>query len=296
MRQLHPIGRCLRYPPLPGKYGPLSLELEVCDRVRIFDQHNAQLVVVEILTADPQVKGLSQGQRVAAKLYDPMYIDDDDFTIDPFLDANEAYAHEVAAYEALSGFQGSMIPQYYGSYSLELPIEPAKTRSVRLILIELIHGSSLMNCNSPQPAVQKIMKSLIEIETSVYARNIRLRDAHPRNVIVTKHADGQTRAVFIDFGKMEFDSGARAAQGRYSSFQLPSDNYVSPLLRWHNANKLNSAFNYKIHWDWQPWLEAEFSQTAASITPGMQEFFLSDFWLKMWEESRQKYCIGPILC
>ena len=57
MEQLHPHEQCLQYHPLPGPYGPLTLELEIHDTIRIGDQ-----VVVEILKANPPVKGLSQGQ------------------------------------------------------------------------------------------------------------------------------------------------------------------------------------------------------------------------------------------
>ena len=118
MEQLHPIERCLQYPPLPGSYGPLKLVIEVYDTIRIGDHHNAQVVVVEVLTADFPVKGISQGQLVVAKLYDPMYINDDDFYVNPFLVADKGYTHETATYEVLSEYQGAAIPDYYGSYSL----------------------------------------------------------------------------------------------------------------------------------------------------------------------------------
>lgn len=85
MEQLHPIERCRQYPPLPGSYGPLNLELEIHDTIRTGDCHRAQVVEVEVLAADFLAKGLSQGQRVVAKLNDPMYIDDDDFYVNPFL-------------------------------------------------------------------------------------------------------------------------------------------------------------------------------------------------------------------
>lgn len=63
--------------------------------------------MVKVLTEDPPVKGLSQGQQVVAKLYDPMYMNDDGFYINPFLVADKEYTNETAAYQALSDFQGS---------------------------------------------------------------------------------------------------------------------------------------------------------------------------------------------
>ncbi|ODM15961.1 hypothetical protein SI65_08802 [Aspergillus cristatus] len=114
MKALHPIERCIQYPPLNGSYGSLSLELQVQETIRIGDCHHAQVVVVEVLTAScPLAERLSKGQCVVAKLYDPMYIDDDNFYINPFLVANKDYTNETAAYKALYDFQGSKIPQYY---------------------------------------------------------------------------------------------------------------------------------------------------------------------------------------
>ena len=155
--------------------------------------------MAEVLTIDPCAKGLSKGQLVVAKLYDPMYIDDDEFYVNPFLVADKEYTHEVAAYRAFSDFQGSTIPQYYGSYSLDIPLETMENkRSVRLILIQYIPGISMQKAISGQFSLefrQNIMKSLVESDTLVYAKNILLRDLHPRNVIMTESG----HIVFIDF-------------------------------------------------------------------------------------------------
>lgn len=126
---------------------------------------------------------------MVAKLYDPMYMNDDGFYINPFLVADKEYTNETAAYQALSNFEGSRIPRYYGSYSLDIHLsEPMEDkRSVRLILIELIPESSMLKaapCDFPQEAHQRIMKSLVEFDTLVYARDMFLGDFHPRNIIL----------------------------------------------------------------------------------------------------------------
>lgn len=160
--------------------------------------------MVEVLTAScPLVECLSKGQCVVAKLYDPMYIDDDNLYINLFLVANKDYTNETAAYKALSDFQGSKIPRYYGSYSLDIPLEPSAKRSVRLILIEAIPGSSMLNSDPhalSQQARQNITKSIIEFNSSVYAKGIILGDLHQRNVMLT----ATTRVVVIDFGDVRF--------------------------------------------------------------------------------------------
>lgn len=65
---------------------PPALNLRICNAIHIGDCQNSQQVDVEVLTKWP-INGLSQGQHVIAKLYDPMYIDDDDF-INSFLVPN----------------------------------------------------------------------------------------------------------------------------------------------------------------------------------------------------------------
>lgn len=68
LKQLEPIERCFKYPPVEGSYGPFSFELRIHDTIRIGDKQSAQVVVVEVLTADPPVEGLSQGELVVAKI------------------------------------------------------------------------------------------------------------------------------------------------------------------------------------------------------------------------------------
>jgi len=62
-----------------------------------------------------------------AKLYGPMYIDNH-FYINPFLAADKGDTYEKAAYAALSDFEGFAIPQYYGSYSVDIPLEPTEDK------------------------------------------------------------------------------------------------------------------------------------------------------------------------
>lgn len=54
----------------------------------------------------------------------------------------------------------------------------------------------------PQEARQSIMKSLIEFDSLVYARDINLDDLHPRNVMITNPGDKAPRIIFINFGDM----------------------------------------------------------------------------------------------
>ena len=275
LKQLQPIEQCLKNPPAEGSYGPFSLDLCVHDTIRIGNKHHAQVVVVEVLTADSPVEGLLQGELVVAKIYDPLYVDNEDLSINPFVVADKHYTHEVATYEALSDCQGYMIPDYYGSYSLDIPISSSTTRRVRLILIELIPGSSMREIDPhglPQQARQKIMKSLIKFETLVFSRDISLIDVSPRNIMLQLiNSADNPHAVFIDFGDVHFGWTKYWPEQILGS--LPTTN-ISPLLRWHEAHSRNDEFDGWVDWDWQPWLQTEFGHTAAQITSAMREIFL----------------------
>lgn len=125
----------------------------------------------------------------------------------PFLVADKEYTRKVAAYKALSDFQGSIIPQYYGSYSLDIPLEEMEDkRNVRLILIKYILGMSIQKAipdGISQELRQSITKSFVEFDTLVYARNILLRDLQPRNIMVTEsgHAVLLTLQMLISDGE-----------------------------------------------------------------------------------------------
>jgi hypothetical protein len=59
-----------------------------------------------------------KGTRLVAKVYDPLYFNDSEGYLNPFLCMDRSYTHEANAYMALNEFQGQWIPRYYGSYSL----------------------------------------------------------------------------------------------------------------------------------------------------------------------------------
>lgn len=50
----------------------------------------SQRSTLEDLTENHPVDGISQGQHAVAKLYDAVYIDDDEFYVNPFLVADMA--------------------------------------------------------------------------------------------------------------------------------------------------------------------------------------------------------------
>ena len=223
--------------------------------------------------------GLAKGERVVAKIYDPLYFDDDGY-LNPFLCVDMNYTHEVATYTALSDLQGSVIPKYYGSFTLDIPVRPSTTRCVRLILIEFILGLPMQDASPErfsQLARQQIIKAVVDFETMLYAQDIVHRDLHPRNIMLTNtDTHKERRAVFIDFGHVRFGRISHYPNYPVAESAFFPKTYISPLLRWHGAHRPAFKFGDWVDWDWQPWLEEQYGHTAASITKEMRNLFLSD--------------------
>ncbi|PGH28296.1 hypothetical protein AJ80_00187 [Polytolypa hystricis UAMH7299] len=271
---IHPLKRCILHPPLEGQDGSTIANLEIIETVRAGDSHCAQLVVMQVKQVSPQ-NALPMGRRLLAKIYDPLYFDHEQDDADPFLCVDRDYSHETASYMALRELYGKIVPYYFGSFTLRWHVDKASTRSVRLILIENIPGTSLQQLNPAhfsQLHRQSIMKAVIDAETSLYTHNVRHGDMHPRNILVLNAAEAPDarRVVIIDFGK---SSTRRTPYLEEEEQYLPGVE-ISPLLRWNKAWGFWHAFDPWIDWDWQPWLEYQYAFTRSSITDYMRSVWL----------------------
>lgn len=276
--RLHPVERCLRHPPLPGINGSVAVDLEICGILQVGDGHCAQVFMAEILKTSPDFQGLEKGKRLVAKAYDPLYFNDDDGYLNPFLCVDRHDTHEARAYEVLSDLQNHMIPKFYGSFSLGIPVDPSRARTVRLILIEHVPGLSMQAAipsDYSQPVRQQIMKSVVDFDSLVYERDILLTDLRPSNIILVEngHFDEQRRLIFVDFGGAVFGRIRDDLDIRRPELFLGT--YISPLLRWCTAPTL--FFDDWIDWDWQSWLEAEYQHTAVTVTEEMRKTYLLDY-------------------
>jgi serine/threonine protein kinase len=229
---MHPLDRCIKHPPLAGSDGPTTAELKIVGTVRIGDNHSAQLVTVQILrTSPPNV--LPTDTNLFAKIYDPLYFNHEQDDADPFLYIDRDYARETAAYLALPQLYGTVIPNYFGSYTLQWPIDGTTTRIVRLILIELVSGTSMQQLSPvkfSQRDRQVILKAVIDAETSLYTCNVWHGDIHPRNILLRNTAKAR-KITIIDFGKAVL---GRTPYPEEEQRYLPGVP-ISPLLRWNKA-------------------------------------------------------------
>ncbi|KAK2760329.1 hypothetical protein FQN54_002397 [Arachnomyces sp. PD_36] len=271
-----PLERCLLHPPSPGSPGNLEVEFEIVDEIRAGVYEPAQILVVRIIQAPPEFfKKLGSTTQIVAKFYDTLYWDHSDDGGDPFHYVEHQYTHEAATYERLTELQGKIVPIFYGSYSLELPIDhPSEaSRSVRLIVMEQIHGSSLLQLkpeDSSQAQRQRIMKLLIDGESAIYTHDIVLGDLHPRNVLVEQDKDAAQqirRVVHIDFGINMMSRSWWANSDLASEQRRLPGTFVTPLFRWLKLFGRELKFRMWVDWDYQRWLEAEYSHTLSAVTP-----------------------------
>ncbi|OJJ70272.1 hypothetical protein ASPBRDRAFT_56092 [Aspergillus brasiliensis CBS 101740] len=275
-KHLSPVDRCLKRPPLPGGKGNDAVRLEILQLLKCGDGHNSQVFIVRLLASTSQ--SLPQdGTELVAKIYDPLYFNDDEGRLNPFLCMDQYYTYEANVYKALGEFQGRGIPRYYGSYSLDLPVDSKRNRTVRMILIEHIQGITMADAEPKwfsQSTRQHILKAIVDLESRIYEKDIWLIDLEPRNVIVSSAADSQPRIVLIDFGHALFNRRRDDPLAMQLNYFLGQ--YISPLLRWNDAKGKTFAFSDWIDWDWDCWLETEFAHTAVSITPAMRERWSDD--------------------
>lgn len=133
----------------------LVAQLTITASIAIGAVRGAQIVACTVTQGtqkDREGKECPIPFKAAAKIYDPLYYNFKDIIGDDPRDcvyqAENDYRTETAAYKHLDSHKqtGSFAPEYHGSWAFELPIMVngvARTRTVRLILIELLSGSSL---------------------------------------------------------------------------------------------------------------------------------------------------------
>ncbi|CAN6666784.1 hypothetical protein TRVA0_038S00980 [Trichomonascus vanleenenianus] len=265
------IEQCLLHPPLPGSFGPLTLELHIVRSIEVGEMSGNQVVLVDVQSeqdCEPQ------GKQLVAKFYDPLYMNDNGGSLDRFRIVDNDYTHEVRAYQDLRELQGSLIPKFYGSFSVDIPIpSSAETREVRLILLEYIQGLTMKQfCPSriPQEVRKQVMKKVIDIESSIYERDIFLSDLWPKNIIITEaQFPHEIHLVFVDFDQ------ALVKRGICEGFKDPPDmhlgEYITPLIR---CAKENYAWNFLdwIDWDWTPWVQSEYRDEEHLVRPELEHF------------------------
>ncbi|CAI9627726.1 unnamed protein product [Alternaria burnsii] len=196
------IDYCLIRQPLVGRTLDESRVLTITGTIRTGYSFGAQVVSVN--------------ENIVAKIYDPLYDagrDCYDNKRDVVVLADGDYSREAAAYEQLrrSPNTWSLVPAYYGSWTIEVPtkvFDHTFTRHVRLILMQHIKGT-VMSSVQPQLLSRQIrlaiMEKILEAESLIFNTGVLHRDISPRNIMLVPLApnlsfnDPNLRVVIIDF-------------------------------------------------------------------------------------------------
>lgn len=267
IRDLHPLQLCLKIPPATGTLGYNTVRLRIVHQIKVQDLSNSQVVKVEPLELEG--KGfpslLAAGSSgVAAKLYDPMYYDFDEDLPDPFANCDAAYAHETMAYNHLRPLYETVIPHFYGSYTVDIPLpdDPAQSRPVRAILYEYIQGCTLEDMNPhdySQTQRQAIMAAVLDAHSKLWQLDVAHVDLHPRNVIVVSINESKKADIrLIDFG--EAVCGHRVKMGHVPTLEPESRTKI--IERWLDEDLRDRMMNFRwlVDWPWNDWLLEEYAR------------------------------------
>lgn len=247
------------------------VKLEVKQQIRVGDLVGSQLVQVKIMdrrgeAATSELPDPTGSTAIVAKLYDPLYSDWEDGRPDPFQSSDDTFAAETKAYLQLKQVYGSLVPCFFGSYSVEVPVpgdNTIHTRPVRAILYEYINRSPLdeIDANNYSTSQRKaIMTAVLNAYSILMQMGVAPLDFHPRNIILVSAKEGETTEIrLIDFGMAW--SGKRMERGGYipKPELEPRDDIVE---HWYDKTMRDSMrdFAWLVDWSWNEWLENEYGK------------------------------------
>ncbi|KAH9987337.1 hypothetical protein F4779DRAFT_285812 [Xylariaceae sp. FL0662B] len=197
---------CLEHPPMKGQIvcEDAPRRLHIVEGIRVKDDGGAQLVTCRL--AD-------RPDEYVAKIYDPLYYGFhdrmwSDQPRDVTWEADHDYCREAAAYLELDGtFGGKETPKYHGSWTFQMPLDlpdGAKTRDVRMILIERTEGRSMLDVRpDPFPDAVRLetVARIMEAFSRITYAGVRHGDISQRNIMLCDGDAPNTigRVVIIDF-------------------------------------------------------------------------------------------------
>lgn len=292
----------LKYHPLQtaSLSNPNAAQLTITKSISIGNSRGAQLAVCSIT---PKTSGATPFKAVA-KIFDPLYyafsFDFVSEPVDTVQMADQDYSREASAYEHLRkvGHTGPFTPQYFGSWTFNLPILHANKkhlRPVRLVLIEYLDGSSMRDLFARNQSGPNA-----ELDASHYDKGYRLgvlaqllggiakqkhaglnqKDLAPRNVMIVpspyeKPVPGKPmslpRVVLVDYNNSIIYEKSIYGKPKFMASKLP-------------RNPMQSYWNYSVpefsgwipEWDSNPkhrqeWLRHQFGESGEYTKPELDK-------------------------
>jgi serine/threonine protein kinase len=269
MLSMSPLQRCALHRPKGNRKYDQHIPLNVLSVLR--SGPGAQLLVIS--STDLAKKSL------VAKVFDPLLYKHGqsgwDIDTDPFKQAEFDYAHESWAYSQLKHLQGTIIPQYYGSFLFE---SSEDKRSVCLILLEKLRGRFLSDLNPiefSQALRMTIVKAVIDAESCLYKEDLIHCDIHPRNICIEMQKNEVVRVTIIDFAQVAFSRTPPDSPEWLQKAYEPGKS-INPILRWHEFSGLYDSMRPWVDWEWRSWLMTTYASSTAyaTVTMEMADTFL----------------------
>ena len=152
--------------------------------------------------------------EMVAKIYDPLFYDDDSEGYEnPLWRADKSYSREAAAYEQLQKSKdiSDIVPAFYGTWTFNIDttimqggVATEATRGVRMILIEHLKGQCMMDVDAHtllEPIRTSILKQCLEAYIRVSQAGVSHGDLSPRNIMILGSVSNPSdvRVKLIDF-------------------------------------------------------------------------------------------------
>ncbi|KAL4933816.1 uncharacterized protein BDV17DRAFT_250559 [Aspergillus undulatus] len=112
-----------------------------------------------------------------------------------------------------------------------------------MILIRQIPGVTMVDIQPkelPQSTRQFIMKSIVDLESRIYEKDVWLVDVEPRNIIIASPASKESHVIFIDLAHALINRRRDELIVAHLNYFLGQ--YMSPILRWENSRRDALAF------------------------------------------------------
>ncbi|CAN6601926.1 hypothetical protein TRVA0_002S00386 [Trichomonascus vanleenenianus] len=162
-----PLDDVLAHPPLPGQAGIDEIKIKLNREIRPLKVDRPRLFLAEITASHvPHLDEEVVGKQVVAEIFDPLALLDMPASVCSDL----SYTRTAIAYNLLKDLQGRLIPKYYGSYTMKVPVEdhPEHThRDIRVLLRQYIEGKGLNKIKPKsfnREEKQRLMKKIIAVE------------------------------------------------------------------------------------------------------------------------------------
>ena len=226
------------------KEGPcgISKKLHITSLIQVGSSCGAQVVGVD--------------NDMVAKIFDPLYYEEYEegwWKQDVVKRARDDYVREAAAYDKLraSKTAAKITPKFYGAWSTTIttPIDngDTKDRTVRLILIQQLHGQCMRSINPRKLRKRVRSKALMKVldaEAVLYEAGITHWNFRPQNIMINIPSgdDPDIKVHIVDFAQSKIVElkGDRLSKLRNKYL----GRICSPCVRFYRDMTMFSAYGW----------------------------------------------------